>query len=82
MGLLTTDAMAERLGVPRKFIVECAPECEWHHARIADHIGRIYYYEPRLLEHWFTGKRGRRVWKMWCEKCDQAESALEPASTG
>jgi hypothetical protein len=73
LGLLNTDDMAARLGVPREFLIEFAPICEWHHARKGDRIGRIYYYEPRLLERWFTDRKGRAAWKRWCDKC-----VLEP----
>jgi glyoxylase-like metal-dependent hydrolase (beta-lactamase superfamily II) len=73
MGLLSTTAMAERLGVPRDFVKEYAPQCEWHHARVADHIGRIHYYDPRMVERWMSDRKGRTAWKAWCDKC-----VLEP----
>lgn len=73
IGLITADAMADRIGVPVDFIKKHASIMEWHHVRIDDHIGRQDYYDPRLIERWMTENKGRMAWRTWCGNC-----VLEP----
>jgi hypothetical protein len=68
-GLLGPDGIAAMLGVPQQFVLEYAPEHEWHHVRKADRIGRRSYYDPRLTEMWFHSHKGKAAWKRWSDKC-------------